>query len=245
VQAKYGKWNRSSYQIGWLTMLLALTAEKVGASVIALGLESSADRSGYRFKGKIVNHQHQKTTRHMLELQYFLGQAVNPGLRIGSPIAPFTDEAILHALFRGVGSNWRSFSSCGSSSSRSKHCCMCDKCAYVFALLSRSAKGRSLAAKIFRRDLFNDIELYRPWLDARYREPMACIGERWELWAALEDALDYSSSSPVLQLWKKCSLRAQHTASMRSAAGALRPDAQLARPVLRATQVVEGWIGSL
>lgn len=245
VQAKYGRWNRSSYQIGWLTMLLALTAEKVGASVVALGLESSADRSGYNFKGKIINHQHQKTTRHMLELQDFLGKTVNPGLLIGSPIAPFSDEAILHALFRGVGPNWRGFSSCGSSNSQSKHCCVCDKCAYVFALLSRSEIGRSLAGKIFRRDLFNDVELYRPWLDARYRVPMACIGERWELWAALEDALPYSSSSPVLRLWTRCPFRPLLDALRKSAARAVQPEAQLAHPVRRATQMIEYWVGSV
>lgn len=244
VQARYGYWNRSSYQVGWLTILLALIAEKVGASIVALGIESSADRSGYMFRGKVVNHQHQKTTHHMLELEDFLCKSVNPGLRIGSPIAPFSDEAVLLALFRGVGANWRNFSSCGSSNSRSKHCCVCDKCAYIFALLSRTKEGRSLAARIFRRDLFRDVELYRPWLDARYREPMACIGERWELWAALEDASAYDSSSPVLQLWQRCAFRAQRHTATKSTACIPRTNVRLATPVLRASQVIANWIGS-
>ncbi|SDI70169.1 tRNA(Ile)-lysidine synthase TilS/MesJ [Paraburkholderia steynii] len=244
VQAKYGYWNRSSYQVGWLTVLLALVAEKVGASIVALGIESSADRSGYTFRGEVVNHQHQKTTNHMLELEDFFCRSVNPGLRIGSPIAPFTDEAVLLALFRGVRANWRDFSSCGSSNSRSKHCCVCDKCAYIFALLSRSKEGRSLAARTFRRDLFRDVELYRPWLDARYREPMACIGERWELWAALEDAQAYDSSSPVLQLWQRCAFRAQLNVATKSAASIPQLNVRLATPVLRASQVIEKWIGS-
>lgn len=242
VQARYGYWNRSSYQIGWVTMLLALIAEKLSAGVVALGIESSADRSGYSFRGNKVNHQHQKTTGHLHQFQDFLGAAINPALRIASPIAAFTDEEIIRALLQGVGSNWWDFSSCGSSNSRSKHCCVCDKCAYIYALLSRTNTGRNLAARIFRRNLFNDVELYRPWLDARYREPMACIGEKWELWAALEDALSHDASSPVMQFWKRCAYRDQLGVARRTIYGSGRADVHLAQPVLKAARVIESWL---
>ncbi|XLZ69739.1 hypothetical protein ABT364_24925 [Massilia sp. SR12] len=241
LRRKYGKWHRSSYQIGWLTSVLALVAEKMGAAVICLGLEGSADRSGIICRDRIVNHQHQKTTDHMQQLQDFFRQAVHPKLSIGSPIAPFSDARILQAMFTGLRPRWRHFSSCGSSNSQSKHCCACDKCAYIFALLARTKKGRALARHLFRRDLFEDIELYRPWLDKRYRAPFACVGERWELWAALEEALNDGGDSPVLAYWRQSPFRSQyHTEGHASLP---LHEAALAAPVRSASKVVARWAG--
>jgi len=40
--------------------------------------------------------------------------------------------------------------------------------------------------RLFRSDLFCDVEIYRPWLDDRYRFPNACIGEKDEVRDAFE-----------------------------------------------------------
>jgi 7-cyano-7-deazaguanine synthase in queuosine biosynthesis len=242
LRDRYGEWHRSSYQIGWLSLLLGLTAEKLGAAIVAMGLESSADRVGHGFRGRFVNHQHQKTTAHILQIEEFLRKTVHRQLCIASPIAPFSDEDILNALFARVPRNWRQFSSCGSSNSSSKHCGTCDKCAYVFALLARSQEGRKLAGQVFRRNLFQDVELYRPWIDARFREPDACIGERWELWAALEDALQHEATSPVLRTWAASPFRSELRRHMRdSHCSSCDRGAVLSQPVRHAVDAISGW----
>jgi 7-cyano-7-deazaguanine synthase in queuosine biosynthesis len=242
VRARYGVRHRSSYQIGWLSLVLALIAEKVKAAVVVMGLESSADRIGHRYKDKCVNHQHQKTTEHILQIQAFVQRTIHRDLRFASPIATFSDADVLRALFAGVPRAWRTFSSCGSSNSASKHCGDCDKCAYIFALLVRSSVGRQLARRIFRSDLFQDIELYRPWIDARYREANACIGERWELWDALEDASHQGVSAPVLERWADSPYRAQLPKGRSAARDGLSiAGSVLSQPVLEAAQTVFAW----
>lgn len=243
LRARYGHWYRSSYQIGWLSTLLALAADKVGAGSAALGLESSADRTGYRYLGVSVNHQHQKTTKHILAMQHFLRKTVNPNLLIASPIAPFSDGEVLRALFVGVPPSWRLFSSCGSANSVSKHCGACKKCAYIYAMLVRSLEGRRLAARIFRQDLFQNVDLYRPWLDGRYREPLGCIGERWELWSALEASAATAPSAPVIHKWLSSPFRQapeKYRLPTKRRSG-LNSDSSLAQPVYFATQAIDEW----
>src|SRR5205085_8994809 len=45
LREKYGDWYFSSYQLGWLLAILALCAVETRASIICLGIESSADFS--------------------------------------------------------------------------------------------------------------------------------------------------------------------------------------------------------
>jgi 7-cyano-7-deazaguanine synthase in queuosine biosynthesis len=209
LQQSYGDWHYSSYQLGWVVAILALCAAQIGAGLICLGIEASADNSFTTFRGKRVNHQYQKTTRHLKMLERFYQRVLNPGLRIGSPIADATDTEVLKVLLEQVPESLREFSSCGGSNWRSKHCGRCDKCAFVYALLSGSARGRRLAARLFRHDLLDDVELYRPWIDARFRLPQACVGSRREVWNVLEALAQTGSQEAVVLKWKETQLRHQ------------------------------------
>jgi len=241
LRVRYGDWHLSSYQIGCLLAVGSITATKLGAGVLALGLESSADRVGQCYRGVPVNHQHQKTTRHVLEAQRFMNLVLHGHLRFASPIAPFSDEEVLRALFAGVPPQWRSFSSCGGSNSMSKHCGECAKCAYIFALLARTRKGARLASDLFRRDLFEDIELYRPWLDGRFRDPLACIGESWELWSALDDASFFRPRAPVVRKWLNSPLRQRFMELRASQSRVKVTHAALEVPLERATRLIRSW----
>lgn len=207
LQKRYGDWHYSSYQLGWVVAILALCATAVGAGTICLGIEASADRSFATFRARRINHQYQKTTRHLRMLERFYQRVLNPRLRIGSPIADLTDTEVLKVLLERVPRRFQGFSSCGGANWQSKHCGECEKCAFVYALLSASARGQRLAGRTFRRDLLEDLDLYRPWIDARYRPPQACVGSRSEVWTALETLLQAGSSQAVVRKWSRSSLR--------------------------------------
>ena len=87
LHQRYGDHHYSSYQIGWLTALLAICAVRSGAATICLGIERSADETDQRYRDRWVNHQHQKTTKHLRRLERFYRRVLHDGLRLASPIA--------------------------------------------------------------------------------------------------------------------------------------------------------------
>lgn len=228
-----------------MTVLLAIYAEKLGAGIVTLGIESSADRSFYKYSDRYVNHQHQKTTRHLLSIEAFLRSAINDNLRIASPLVDFSDIEILDALLSHVPETYQRFSSCGGSNSKSKHCGRCDKCAFIYVLLTTTQKGRRLSKHIFRTNLLGDVDLYRPWTDARYKAPFGCIGERHEVWQALERHLERGERGAVVQAWAASKVRAEFL--LRHQLASARPNASgtsnvLSRPLVRAANQVRQWI---
>jgi 7-cyano-7-deazaguanine synthase in queuosine biosynthesis len=245
LQERYGDRHYSSYQLGWVIAVLALCAVGVGAGIICIGVEASADASFFTFRGRQVNHQYQKTTRHLKLLERFYQRVLNPGLRIGSPIADSSDSDVLRVLLEKVPTGYQHFSSCGGSNWRSKHCGKCEKCAFVYALLSESASGRQLAARIFRRDLLEDVELYRPWIDARFRLPQACVGSRTEVWRVLEALAEADCHKAVVRRWKESELRRRMLAAVGSREVHAQPretGSPLTWAIMDAANLVGKWI---
>ena len=245
LQRRYGDWHYSSYQLGWVIAILALCAAKIGAGTVCLGVEGSAENTFATFRGRRFNHQYQKTTRHLTLLERFYQRVLNPELRIGSPIAELTDTEVLKMLLERVPRAFQEFSSCGGANWQSKHCGKCEKCAFIYALLSASAKGQRLAGRTFRRDLLEDLDLYRAWIDARYRPPQACVGSRSEVWTALETLLEAGSSQAVVRKWKQSSLRRRmltETAERDTDHQVKKHDSSLSPAVQDAAALVGKWI---
>jgi len=244
LRERYGDRYFSSYQLGWLMSILALCAVGSGSKVICLGIESSADFSFTTVSGRTVNHQHQKTTRHLKLLERFYRHSLHSDLRIASPIAGATDAEVLKVLLTRVPRTFREFSSCGSATWRSKHCGECVKCAFVYALLFASDNGSQLAARLFRRDLFEDVEIYRPWLDQRFRMPPACVGARAEVWDVFETLLRKKDDRPVVKKWKDSRLREVYAVDgvRRTRARVKRSVLPLLLPVSKAAELLRNWI---
>ena len=244
LREKYGDWYLSSYQLGWLLAILATCAVEARASIICLGIESSADYSVTSFRNRKVNHQHQKTTGHLKLIERFYQRVLHPDIKIASPIADVTDAEVLKALLSHVPRAFQEFSSCGSSNWRSKHCGDCPKCAFIYALLYSLPQGEELALRLFRRDLFDDVELYRPWLDDRSRMPLACIGHRSEVWNAFEALSAAKHDNPVLRKWRNSQLRRKVYASNGQAvhkAPLRRVESLLCLPVRDAANLIQDW----
>jgi 7-cyano-7-deazaguanine synthase in queuosine biosynthesis len=207
LKSVYGDRYYTSYQLGMLTAVLCGFAVNVRARAVALGIESSPEQAWIRVNGRRVNHQHQKTRFHLERLERLWQQSMHAGLRIASPIADLSDSQVMRALLNRVPGAYRHFSSCGASSYRSKHCGECEKCAFVYLLLMQSTEGRRLAKKLFRSDLLEDVELYRPWIDARYKPPLACVGPPEEVWSTLENLLQSGFNRAAVAAWSGSSIR--------------------------------------
>lgn len=243
LHQRYGDTYYSSYQMGWLVAVLALCAQATNARVITLGIESSADHTSSVVRDRRINHQHQKTARHLGILQTFVQRVVNPQLQVASPLSSFTDSQVLRYLLTDVPPRYQAFSSCGGANASSKHCGQCDKCAFIFALLYESPQGRRLARRIFRSNLLNDVELYRPWLDARCRAPLACVGPRDEVWSVFEQLADTDLDLPVIRRWRTAEVRRRYLAAPEVRLNGVAAPA-LDHPVRRAAAVIRRTLDS-
>ena len=245
LNRRYGDGHFSSYQIGWLTAVLAICAVRSGAGTICLGIEHSADHTNQTIRGKRVNHQHQKTTRHLISLERLYRRALHDGLRLASPIAECSDADVIRILLERVPPKYRAFSSCGGANSSSKHCGECEKCAFVYALLSASHAGRRLAKRIFRNDLLEEVDVYRPWIDARFNAPLACIGEPVEVWDVLESLGGAGQDSAVVRRWMRSSVRRNDYLPRRGNVRRERKHSaqfELAGPVSQAAKLIHRWL---
>jgi 7-cyano-7-deazaguanine synthase in queuosine biosynthesis len=236
-----GDWYFSSYQIGLLTGALSMYADKIGASKMALGIENSADDNFSYYRDRIVNHQHQKTTRHLRLLESAYRRLTNENIRVASPIASISDGDVLDILLRHVPRNMQAFSSCGSANWRSKNCGKCEKCAFIYALLQKTEKGRRLSRKIFKKELLDDVELYTPWLDRRYSSPLACVGQRQDVWGSFEHCLDNDSKFAVIGKWQTSGFREEYLRTAHEAKSKPSKLSSLEYPVLRAAKLVRKW----
>lgn len=241
----YGEWYFSSYQLGWLLSILALCAVASGAGVICLGIEASADFSFTDYRGQRINHQHQKTTAHLQMLEKFYRRVLHPEL-IGSPIAEVTDTEVFKALVEQVPRKFQEFSSCGAANSRSKHCGSCPKCAFGYAILQASARGRELSGRIFRHDLLEDVELYQPWLNKRMLVPPGCVGPKQEVWDAFETLVGENPERAVVRKWKNSHLRNEFYLAKKEPdvrEQLMHINSALSLPVADATRLVRKWVG--
>lgn len=241
IRQMYGDWYFSLYQIGLLVAILSMYADKIGVGKIVLGIENSADNNYAHYRDKIVNHQHQKTTKHLKLLERTYRRLINTNIRIGSPIASISDSEVLNILVSYVPRNLQAFSSCGSANWRSKNCGKCEKCAFIYALLQKTREGKQLSRRIFKRELFSNVELYRPWIDRRYSTPLACIGPRQEVWESFEENLKSNSGLEVIRKWKTCSLRKEYLSNARKAKRTRNKLSSLEKPVLPASKLVRKW----
>jgi 7-cyano-7-deazaguanine synthase in queuosine biosynthesis len=241
IRQMYGDWYLSSYQIGLLVGILSMYADKIGAGKIVLGIENSADDNYARYRNKIVNHQHQKTTKHLRLLETTYRRLINKNIKIASPISGISDSQVLNILVRHVPRKLQEFSSCGSANWMSKNCGKCEKCAFIYALLQRTQEGKQLSRRIFSRELFSDIELYRPWINRRYSAPLACIGSRQEVWESFEENLKNKSELEVIQKWKASRFRQEYLSNARKAKRRRNKLSPLEKPVLSASRLVRKW----
>ena len=229
----------SCYQIGFLVAAMALYAEKMNINKVVLGIENSPEKSGFFYGRTFINHQHQKTRAHLNIMEKTFRKALNIKLRIASPIASLSDSEVLGFMLDKVPTRFQKFSSCGAANSTSRHCGCCDKCAFVFALLQKTKKGRRLSHELFKRDLFYDVEIYRPWLDRRFRNPIACIGSAEEVWASFEQNLLTDSDKPVLDKWRLSTTRKIYL-STKSPIKKTKEN-RLEKPVIHASRIVKKW----
>jgi hypothetical protein len=161
-----------------------------GYDSIAMAVERSASEETVWVDGVPVNHQYSKSLEFERLLQGLLATRIDPGLRYGSALRPYSELAIARTFAR-LTEYHGTFCSCNAAFRQSagagdRWCGHCPKCRFV-ALMLAPFLHRGALTDIIGRDLFADpaqIDGFAA-LMSEVDKPFECVGERRESAAAM------------------------------------------------------------
>lgn len=191
----------SQFQIGDVISMALPYAIERRCRYLALGLERSSDVATFRYAGLPVNHQHQKSSVFVRQLNRYLGWRLGGAVEVVSPLHGLYDTGIYARFLRHGGDLVELQSSCGAANSRSRHCGRCEKCAFLAALVAALGGDRALYDRLFTRDPLDDEPLFlETWLA---RRPLGCVGLTGEVESALDAAAALGWEGAVVRAWKR------------------------------------------
>ena len=202
--------------------------------VIAMAVERSASEETVLVDGVPVNHQYSKSLDFERLFRELITTSVDPGLRYGSALRPYSELAIARAFAR-LTVYHDTFCSCNSAfrqtaATGDRWCGHCPKCRFVALMLAPFMDRRELTA-ILGRDLFEDPDQIGGFaaLMSDDDKPFECVGERRESAAAmrmLSTRPEWSETPVVAAL----AARARALVDDDDVAAQLTPSAQLPGP---------------
>jgi hypothetical protein len=174
-----------------LISLIAVVGSFVyGYDTIAMAVERSASEETVMVGGVPVNHQYSKSLDFEILLQELISSAIDPDLRYGSALRPYSELAVARA-FAGLTEFHGTFCSCNTvfrqtAGVEDRWCGDCPKCRFVGLMLAPFIEPDALTA-IIGRDMFAEPEQVPGFaaLMSDDDKPFECVGERRESAAAM------------------------------------------------------------
>ena len=217
-----------------------------GYDSIAMAVERSASEETVLVDGIPVNHQYSKSLEFELLLRELVATSIDPGLRYGSALRPYSELAIARAFARLTDFHG-TFCSCNSAfrgvaETGDRWCGHCPKCRFVALMLAPFVSRADLAA-ILGRDLFADPDQIDGFaaLMSHEDKPFECVGERRESAAALRLLSDRTEwrETPVVAALAD---RARALVDDDAVAGLLAPATDLAGPDVQVATAVRRFM---
>ncbi len=205
-----------------------------GYDSIAMAVERSASEETVFVDGVPVNHQYSKSLEFEVLFRSLVAGWIDPGLRYGSALRPYSELAIARTFAR-LTDYHGTFCSCNSAfrqaaATGDRWCGHCPKCRFVALMLAPFMERGDVAA-ILGRDLFADPEQTPGFaaLMSSDDKPFECVGERRESAAALRILSSRAGwrEAPVVSALAD---RARSLVDDDGVAGLLAPSAELSGP---------------
>jgi hypothetical protein len=196
LSPRLGDLNRSGALNGHvpITAILSLIAVVgsflYGYDTIAMAVERSASEESATVDGVPVNHQYSKSLEFENLLAELISTFIDPDVRYGSALRPYSELAIARAFARLTGYH-ATFCSCNTvfrqtAAAGDRWCGDCPKCRFVGLALAPFVDPGALTA-IIGRDMFSDPGQVPGFaaLMSDEDKPFECVGERRESAAAM------------------------------------------------------------
>ena len=158
------------------------------------------------YEGRSVNHGWSKSQEFEERFTEFFRKHISPSFQYFSPVRPFYELRIVKE-FSKLPQYFTSFSSCNRSfkiykeRSQSKWCYKCDKCVYMFIVLSAFLNEDDLI-KIFGKNLYSEKNLlptFKKVLGLDGDKPFDCVGEFGETGVAFKNAANHFANSIIIK----------------------------------------------
>jgi hypothetical protein len=164
-------------------------------SSVLLGNEYSANFPNAIYEGSVVNHQFVKTIRFAERLNNYIHNFITPDFSYYSPVCGLYEFRIADLLLKD-DVYLEFLTSCNRYTPKVTFCSHCHKCAFTY-LLIRTKRPAKFLANYFSRDLLEDVSLFKPLMDFTGKKPLDCVGDKTEVWVALERLLEQGVQSAV------------------------------------------------
>jgi len=198
---KYGCRDYSLFVIGQLVFNSLLYADRIDYLVI--GNEYSSNFGNAKYKGRLVNHQFDKTINFSQKINKYIKDYFNGVITYTSPFFGLYEYKITEFFFSD--DNYLNiWTSCNNSNSKHNFCCKCPKCAFIYMISLPFVKKRFLD-KHFFEDPLEKLKLCKPLIDINSDKPTDCVGEKKECWVALHKIIQQNKAneSKVVRYFKK------------------------------------------
>lgn len=174
-----------------------------GSKYVLIGNEYSSNFPNLVYQGYSINHQFVKTIDFAKQLNDYLHEYVTTDFTYYSPFFSLYEYFIARELFRST-EYLEVWTSCNKTTPTTNFCCNCPKCAFTY-LISLLYTTPTFLKNYFSRDLLEDLELFKPLMDFTGEKPLECVGEKVEVWTALNELLNNSdlNNKPVLKYFEE------------------------------------------
>ncbi len=169
---------------------------------VMIGNEYSSNFPNFIYQGFPINHQYIKSVYFAQKLNRYLHAFVTPDFHYYSPFFGLYEFKIAQELFRDK-KYLEVWTSCNQTTEQVNFCSHCSKCAFTY-LISSLYTTEEFLREFFSRDLLEDVDLFQSLVDFTGEKPLDCVGEKIEVWVALEQLLTSSvhQNKPVVTYYK-------------------------------------------
>lgn len=168
---------------------------------VLIGNEYSANYPNDVYEGNVINHQFVKTIHFAENLNNYIHDFVSKDFAYYSPFFGLYEYKITDLLFQNE-KYLDVWTSCNRILRDINFCCNCYKCAFTY-LLARTKKPEAFLSKIFSKNMLDEVELFKPLMDFVGIKPLDCVGDKAEVWIALELLLEKGENNKVLTYYKE------------------------------------------
>jgi len=169
---------------------------------VLIGNEYSANFPNFLYQGYMVNHQYIKSIPFAQKLNAYIHAYITKDYTYYSPFSHLYEYKIASKLF--VDDEYLEvWTSCNKTTPTVNFCSHCHKCAFTY-LISALYTTEEHLSTFFSRDMLQDVELYKDLMDFTGKKPLDCVGEKNEVWVALEklSAISNFAQKPVITYYK-------------------------------------------
>lgn len=168
---------------------------------VLIGNEYSSNFPNAIYQGYVVNHQFVKTIDFARRLNAYAHRYVTNDFTYYSPFFSLYEYRISEILFKDT--NYLDvWTSCNQATETVNFCSNCHKCAFTY-LVSRVRVDKEFLDTFFSRDLLDDVELFKPLMDFVGKKPLDCVGDKTEVWVALDALIKMGLKTKVTEYFQQ------------------------------------------